>query len=59
MLRQFSALLPQGYAKWLGFALILLTPGSFLILPALALIRLCTRREEDGLDQAQPGVARD
>ena len=31
---------PRGLAKWLGYGLVLLAPGSFVILPALWLARL-------------------
>lgn len=43
MLRQISALLPEELGKSLLVALILITPGSFLVLPVLALFRLCAR----------------
>jgi hypothetical protein len=43
MLRQISALLPEEPGKSLLVALILLAPGSFLILPVLAMFRLCSR----------------
>lgn len=48
MVRQISALIPEELGKPLLVALILLTPGSFLLLPVLALFRLCTRHGCNG-----------
>lgn len=48
MLRQISALLPEEMGKSLLVVLILLAPGSFLLLPALALFRLCTKQGYNG-----------
>lgn len=52
MLRQSSAWLPDEPGKSLLVALILITPGSFLILPALALFRLCARHGCKGAIQS-------
>lgn len=46
MLRRRLALRPQQLGKSLVIVLILITPGSFLILPLLALIRLRARRKD-------------
>lgn len=51
MLRQISALLPEALGKSLLVVLILLTPGSFLLLPVLALFRLCARHGCNGAIQ--------
>lgn len=40
MFSNWKAILPRGLAKWLGYALVLLAPGSFIILPALWLARM-------------------
>ena len=52
MLRQISAWLPEELAKPLVVALILITPGSFLILPLLAWYRIYARRDGMNLTQA-------
>jgi hypothetical protein len=42
-MNRWIASLPQPYAKWFGYLLLALAPGSFVVLPAIWLIRL--RRE--------------
>ena len=39
------ASLPRPYGKWCAFILILLTPGSFVVLPVVWLIRYFVRGE--------------
>ncbi len=50
-MNRWTALLPTPYARWCACLLLLLTPGSFVWLPAIWLIRL--RREA----RAQPPSA--
>jgi hypothetical protein len=52
MLRQISTLVPEELGKPLLAALILLMPGSFLVLPVLALFRLCASHGCNGATQA-------
>ena len=40
-MKRWMASLPQPYARWCACLLFLLVPGSFVLLPALWLIRLC------------------
>ena len=39
-MKRWIALLKPRYARWCGYLLLLLAPGSFVLLPALGLIRL-------------------
>jgi len=43
MNRSHSALLSRHYGKWIVYLLILLTPGSFVVIALLGLIRLLVR----------------
>jgi len=52
MLRQLTALLPEELGKSLLVVLILLTPGSFLLVPLLAFFRLCARHGCHGAIQS-------
>lgn len=42
-MNRWIASLPPSYARWCGYLLLLLAPGSFVVLPAIWFIRL--RRE--------------
>jgi len=44
MLRRFEELSPQELKKWCAYALVLLVPGSFVILPVFWLVRLVGAR---------------
>jgi hypothetical protein len=44
MEHQRPAFLPSEYRRWWGYALILLMPGSFVVLTAIALIRALISR---------------
>ena len=43
---------PRRNAKWCAYALVLLTPGSFIFLPILVLIRFLVRSEGNSLSRA-------
>jgi hypothetical protein len=40
------AFLSRNYGRWGAYLLILLTPGSFVLLPVLALIKLFMQRRQ-------------
>jgi hypothetical protein len=40
------ALLSRKYGRWGAYLLILLTPGSFVFLPVLALVKLLNHRRQ-------------
>jgi len=40
MVRLIMAAPPRKLAKWCAYALVLLAPGSFVVLPVLCLVRL-------------------
>jgi hypothetical protein len=44
--RYLPTLLPRKFGRWGAYLLILLTPGSFVFLPVLALIRLFIQRRQ-------------
>jgi hypothetical protein len=50
-MKRWIASLPRPYTKWCAYLLLALTPGSFVFLPAIWLIRLCRGA------QAQPPSA--
>jgi hypothetical protein len=42
---KLKAHLPRGLGKWALYAVMLLAPGSFVILPVMWLLRLCARKD--------------
>ena len=50
--RYVTATLPRKYGKWWAYLLILLTPGSFVFLPAVALIRILAARRQSERSQS-------
>jgi|SoiMethySBSTD1v2_1073268.scaffolds.fasta_scaffold21989_2 hypothetical protein len=44
MIRQLIAAVPPEVARWCAYALVLLAPGSFIVLPLLWLARQMHRR---------------
>ena len=45
MLGHLKASLPHNLGKWCAYAVILLVPGSFIVLPVMWLVRLFVRKD--------------
>jgi hypothetical protein len=58
--RNLVAFLPRDHGKWCAYVLILLTPGSFVFLPVVALIRfLAIRRQSERRNTCVPHTSAD
>ncbi len=55
--RYLNASWPRDYRKWCAYVLLLVTPGSFILLPAVAMIKfLATRRQHERSSTCVPHV---